>query len=130
MGNCAKESSADIIKFLLEQNSGILTQTDNLGQLPLDLLAKRASKIAGDYKFLAQRENTMACLKCYLQALRTADCNADFLTAMQSLPGWLLDQAVILEKVQSVLNFKISQRFPTAVLILELYVYFLLIFPR
>ena len=127
MGNSAKESSPAIINFLLSMNSSVMTQTDNLGQLPLNLLANQARKISSDAKSLPQRTNTMNCLDCYLEALTPKESSADFLTAMQSLPEWLLDHAVISDKVQSILNYKISKRFPTAILLLDLYMYLLLI---
>ena len=127
MGNSAKESSPAIINFLLSKNSSVINQTDNLGHLPLSLLANQAKKIGPDVKSLPQRTYTMKCLNCYLAALTTKESSADFLTAMQSLPEWLLDNAVISEKVQSILNYKISQRFPTAILLLDLYMYIILI---
>ena len=50
------------------------------------------------------------------------DPTADFLTALQSLPDWLGERAVVMPVVQNLLNEKISQRFPTAVLMLDFYV--------
>ena len=59
------------------------------------------------------------CLDMYLSARPTS--SADFLSALQALPEWLRDGAVLNEHVQNVLNHKIVRRFPTCLLILDFY---------
>jgi hypothetical protein len=49
------------------------------------------------------------------------DPTADFFTALQSLPDWLSERAVVMPSVQVLLNDKISQRFPTLVLMGDFY---------
>jgi hypothetical protein len=66
-----------------------------------------------------QRESVESCLK-YLLAAKP-DPTADFFTALQSLPVFLQERAVVMRVVQELLNEKIAQRFPTAILLLDFY---------
>ena len=59
------------------------------------------------------------CLKRFLEA--KPNPTADFFTALQSLPESLREKAVLVRVVQELLNQKIGQRFPTAILLLDLY---------
>jgi hypothetical protein len=59
------------------------------------------------------------CLKRFLEA--KPNPTADFFTALQSLPESLREKAVLMRVVQELLNKKIGQRFPTALLLLDLY---------
>jgi hypothetical protein len=69
--------------------------------------------------------NCQECFSLYLNANPTA--TADLLTALQSLPDWLRDSAVLSPVVQKILNIKISQRFPTAVTLMDFVFYVLVI---
>ena len=85
------------------------------------MLAEYASTIKNeDEKRDEKRESVRRCLEHLLNA--EPDPTADFLTALQSLPDWLSERAVVMPVVQNLLNEKISQRFPTAVLLLDFYV--------
>ncbi|MEM7589729.1 MAG: hypothetical protein AAF320_06215 [Myxococcota bacterium] len=70
--------------------------------------------------------NVQKCLEYLLNAEPTP--TADFFTALQSLPDWLKDGAVVMPVVQHLLNEKISQRFPTFILMLDFYVLVVIIF--
>ncbi len=59
------------------------------------------------------------CLKRFLEA--KPNPTAEFFTALQSLPEALREKAVLMRVVQELLNKKIGQRFPTALLLLDLY---------
>ena len=50
-----------------------------------------------------------------------------FLTALQDLPDWLQDVAVVTPHVRNILNKKIVQRFPTVILMLDGYMLILTI---
>ena len=50
------------------------------------------------------------------------DPTADFFTALQALPDWLQERAVVMQSVQKLLNRKIAQRFPTGVLLSDFFV--------
>lgn len=122
MVNAHRDASPGVIKFLLE-SEGVrsVNQRDHDGFLPLHLLVKGLENFRAVTS--EQRNNVSECLKMYLSAGPTPD--ADFLTALQDLPDWLQDTAVVSPHVRSVLNNKIIQRFPTSIMMLD--GYFLLI---
>ena len=116
MVNAHRKSSPNVVGFLLEKNSvDIINTYDDDNHLPIHLLAM-ASKFPEDK--ILERKNAADCLKLYLNAKPKA--SADFLSAIQTLPEWLRDIAVISGHIQDILNHKIVQRFPTMILILDL----------
>ena len=95
---------------------------DNYGNLPLRLLAIKVK--ASEEKYAideALRELPEKILDLYLKVKPNA--TADFLTALQALPEWLRDRAVMTSTVQDILNRKISKRFPTAILMIDFVLY-------
>jgi ribosomal protein L29 len=84
---------------------------------PLRVLADFASTLKHDDD---QKESVHKCLEHLLNA--EPDPTADFFTALQSLPDWLSEQAVVMDVVQVLLNEKISQRFPSFILLVDFYV--------
>jgi hypothetical protein len=93
----------------------------NGGTLPLRVLAEFSHTLrfeSGD-KNDNNRESVQKCLEHLLNA--DPDPTADFFTALQSLPDWLSERAVVMPSVQVLLNDKISQRFPTLVLMGDFY---------
>lgn len=80
-----------MVEFLLEQAAlEIINAYDDDNHLPIHLLAM-ASKFPAEK--VTERKNAADCLTLYLDAKPTA--SADFLTAVQTLPEWLRDIAVI-----------------------------------
>lgn len=128
MGNADRATSPAVVKLLLSLNPDVINDTDNDGQLPLHLLAAQAKKtsVEDSHDAKVQRDSAMACLDTLLKASPMP--TADFLTALQSLPEWLLEYAVVSEEVQKVLNAKIALRFPTSILLLDAYFLFIIIF--
>ena len=88
-------------------------------QLPLHLLATRAMSLVDENGQYKERENAESCLMLYLSA--DPRPTADFMTALQALPDWLSDRAVVHPIVQNMLNNKISNRIPTLIFLLDLY---------
>jgi len=116
MVNAHRKSSPKVVGFLLEKNAmEIINSYDDDRHLPIHLLAM-ASKFPPEK--VAERKNAADCLKLYLNAKPKA--SADFLTAIQTLPEWLRDIAVINDHIQDILNHKIVMRFPTMILLLDL----------
>jgi ankyrin repeat protein len=76
-------------------------------------------------KLIQQQQTAQKCLRLYLIA--QPEPTAAFLTALQTLPSWLRDAAVISPHVQSFLNRKITQRFLTTTLMLDFYVLMVII---
>mmetsp|Transcript_6150 Transcript_6150/g.10426 ORF Transcript_6150/g.10426 Transcript_6150/m.10426 type:complete len:853 (-) Transcript_6150:113-2671(-) len=123
MGNADREASPGVVNLLISQHAPVVDSIDLEGNLPIHLLAARAQAIKeGDKDKCTNCQN---CLGFYLDAQPRA--TADLLTALQSLPDWLRDFAVINPEVQKVLNEKISQRFPTTVTMLDFVFYLLVI---
>eukprot|EP00545_Synedropsis_sp_CCMP1620_P004645 CAMPEP_0119005156 /NCGR_PEP_ID=MMETSP1176-20130426/1557_1 /TAXON_ID=265551 /ORGANISM="Synedropsis recta cf, Strain CCMP1620" /LENGTH=861 /DNA_ID=CAMNT_0006956929 /DNA_START=352 /DNA_END=2937 /DNA_ORIENTATION=+ len=126
MVNAHRDASPGVISFLLEHSGNraeLVNLRDHDGYLPLHLLALGLKGFKADEP--NQRNNVAECLKMYLGAEPRA--SADFLTALQDLPDWLQDVAVVSPHVRSILNRKIVQRFPTAVLMLDGYCLLLII---
>ena len=96
---------------------------DHDGYLPLHLLALGLRGFRSEEQ--EQRTSVSECLTLYLGAEPLA--SADFLTAIQDLPDWLQDVAVVSPHVRNILNKKIVQRFPTSILMLDGYMLMLLI---
>lgn len=121
MGNADRPASPGVVNLLISQHAAVVDSIDLEGNLPIHLLATRAQAVKeGDKeKFV----NCQKCLGFYLDAQPRA--TADLLTALQSLPDWLRDFAVINPEVQKVLNEKISQRFPTSVTMFDFVFYVL-----
>eukprot|EP00956_Cyclotella_meneghiniana_P044271 scaffold310803_cov96-Cyclotella_meneghiniana.AAC.1 len=91
MVNAHRKSSPTVVEFLLEQAAAeIINAYDDDNHLPIHLLAM-SSKFPAEKVW--ERKNAAGCLTLYLDAKPTA--SADFLTAVQTLPEWLRDIAVI-----------------------------------
>eukprot|EP00584_Thalassiosira_punctigera_P026146 CAMPEP_0172577396 /NCGR_PEP_ID=MMETSP1067-20121228/138210_1 /TAXON_ID=265564 ORGANISM="Thalassiosira punctigera, Strain Tpunct2005C2" /NCGR_SAMPLE_ID=MMETSP1067 /ASSEMBLY_ACC=CAM_ASM_000444 /LENGTH=865 /DNA_ID=CAMNT_0013370083 /DNA_START=115 /DNA_END=2712 /DNA_ORIENTATION=+ len=124
LGNADRPASPGVVGLLLSQNPAVVNAIDLEGNLPIHLLATRAQAIKEHEK--EKCANCQECFELYLNAHPRA--TADLLTALQSLPDWLRDSAVLSPVVQTILNIKIAQRFPTAVTLLDLLCYLLVIF--
>lgn len=119
LSNAGRKTVPAGVRLLLSLNRDIVNANDK-GPLPLRVLAEYAATIkVEDEKREEKRESVHRCLEYLLNA--EPDPTADFLTALQSLPPWLSERAVVMPVVQNLLNEKISQRFPTAVLMLDFY---------
>mmetsp|Transcript_7043 Transcript_7043/g.12336 ORF Transcript_7043/g.12336 Transcript_7043/m.12336 type:complete len:867 (+) Transcript_7043:91-2691(+) len=123
LGNADRPASPGVVGLLLSQNPAVVNSVDLDGQLPIHLLATQASRIKENER--EKCANCQACFSLYLNANPSA--TADLLTALQSLPDWLRDSAVLSPVVQKILNIKISQRFPTAVTLADFVFYVMVI---
>jgi hypothetical protein len=117
LSNAGRAAAPAAVRLLLSLNKEIVNTIDD-GPLPLRVLAGYALTVKSDAD--EPRDSVHRCLEHLLNA--EPDPTADFLTALQSLPDWLSERAVVVPVVQHLLNEKISQRFPTAVLMLDFYV--------
>lgn len=125
LSNAGRRTVPSAVRLLLSLRREIVNSIDN-GPLPLRVLAEYASTIrTEDEKREEKQESVYRCLEHLLSA--NPEPTADFLTALQSLPDWLSERAVVMPVVQNLLNEKISQRFPTAVLMLDFYMLVLVI---
>jgi len=117
MGNADRENSPHVVKLLLELTPGCMDQIDAEKNLPLHLLSTKAASVE-ESKF-KERDTIQKCLDIFLRA--KPKTSIEFLTGIQKMPEWLRDIAVIHPTVQTMLNTKISSRFPTMILMLDFY---------
>jgi ankyrin repeat protein len=124
MVNAPRDASPGVIAFLLAHAlPDSVNDRDQEGNLPLHLLnIGLKSMDASDPDNVS---NVSECLKLYLAAKPYS--SPDFLAALQHLPGWLQDVAVVSPHVRFILNKKIIQRFPTSILMLDGIMYIALI---
>jgi hypothetical protein len=119
LSNAGRKTVPSAVRLLLSLNRNIVNSISK-GPLPLRVLAEYAVTIKSeDPERDGKRDSVRRCMEFILNA--EPDPTADFLTALQSLPDWLSEKAVVMPVVQHLLNEKISQRFPTAVLMLDVY---------
>jgi len=125
MANAHNDASPNILKFFTENHEeSLVDDIDDEGNLPIHLMSTRVETMKEDAdKDRHARENVIACLSRYLDA--EPKTSADFLTALQSLPAWLRDEAVTHPHIQQALAQKISRQFPTSILFLDCYLYIL-----
>jgi hypothetical protein len=117
MGNADRENSTRVVELLLDLHPGAMEMFDADGNLPLHLLSTKARTMLDDQ--YQEKETMCKCLGAYLNA-KPRNCS-EFLVGIQQMPEWLRDVAVITPVVQTMLNGKISSRFPTMILLLDFY---------
>jgi len=125
MVNAHRAASPNTLAFLLssEEARSTINTRDRDGFLPLHLLALglKGYRVEDPEKQM----NVSEALSMYLAAEPFP--TADFLTAIQDLPEWLQDTAVVSKHVRNVLNDKIVKRFPTSMLLMDGYMLIILI---
>lgn len=127
MVNAHRDASPDTIRFLLTfpSSRATINTRDQDGYLPLHLMTlglKGYSRAESDQD---KRFNVSESLRLYLDAEPMPV--ADFLTAIQDLPDWLQDTAVVSSHVRNVVNEKIVKRFPTSILLMDGYMLMIVI---
>lgn len=125
MVNAHRDASPNTIRYLLSRpdSKATINTRDQDGFLPLNLLALALKGYRTEDP--EKRNNVSSCLSMYLEAEPIPA--ADFLTAIQDLPDWLQDTAVVSKHVRNVLNLKIAKRFPTSILMLDGYMLIVMI---
>jgi hypothetical protein len=119
LSNAGRKTVPSAVRLLLSLNQDIVNSIDN-GPLPLRVLAEYAHAIKSDDEEKDEkRESVFRCLEYLFKA--EPDPTADFLTALQSVPEWLAERAVVMPVVQILINEKIAQPFPTAVIMMDFY---------
>lgn len=117
LSNAGRKTVPAAVRLLLNLDPSIVNSIDD-GPLPLRVLAQYAQMLKSETEDRDEkRDSVRRCLEHLLNA--EPEPSADFFTALQSLPEWLRDRAVVMKVVQNLLNEKISQRFPTAVSLLD-----------
>jgi ankyrin repeat protein len=118
MVNAHRDASPGVLTFLLDNEGAKAVNTrDHEGNLPVHLLNLGLKGL--NLEEPEKLQNCAECLKLYLNAEPVA--SPDFLAALQDLPEWLQEVAVVSPHVRSILNKKIINRFPTSILMLDGY---------
>lgn len=139
MGNADKPNAvmamALLIEYDREMTDSFINFMDKSGRLPVNFFVmlsqslRKAKRVARTPKETAQvrerEESLKQCLNLYLDA--EPDAGAIFLTTVQAMPSWLIDSAITNSYLQNVLNEMITKRFPTAILLIDLYLLILMI---
>jgi hypothetical protein len=119
LSNAGRKAAPAAVRLLLGLNKDIVNSHEAGGPLPLRVLAEYSATVRKDGGE-EQRDSVRRCLEFLL--LAEPYPTPDFFTALQSLPDWLQEKAVVMPVVQLLLNDKISQRFPTSILMSDFYV--------
>jgi hypothetical protein len=126
LSNAGRSTVPSAVRLLLSLNKDIVNSIDG-GPLPIRVLGEYTATIKNDdEKRDEKRESVQRCMEHLLHA--EPDPTADFLTTLQSFPDWLSERAVVMPAVQTMLNEKISRRFPTGVLMMDFYIIVAIIF--
>ena len=115
LSNAGRKAAPAAVRLLLTLKRDLVNSVGG-GPLPLRVLSEFAATVKEDDD---QRESVQRCMEQLLAA--NPDPTADFFTALQSLPDYLQEKAVVIPNVQVLLNDKISERFPTMILMLDFY---------
>jgi hypothetical protein len=122
LSNAGRKTAPAAVRLLLTLRPPIVNASPGV-PLPLRFLTEYAATVGTDAN--SERDYVRRCLE-YLLSFNP-DPTADFFTALQSLPDWLRERAVVMRAVQVLLNEKISQRFPTGLLLSDLFVQLIVI---
>ena len=114
LANIDRIESTKAVEYMLQKQKDLVNRYDG-EYSPLHALAERSNNIDTQQG----QANAAKCLRLFMEA--EPNPTADLISALQGLPEWLMDEAFNLRNVQSLLNQKISQPFPTAVLMLDFY---------
>mmetsp|Transcript_17614 Transcript_17614/g.43330 ORF Transcript_17614/g.43330 Transcript_17614/m.43330 type:complete len:840 (-) Transcript_17614:45-2564(-) len=117
LSNAGRKNAPSAVRLLLSQNPDLV---NSIGGGPLPLLVLAQFAITGvDRNNEEQVDAVQGCLRHILNSKPKP--TPEFFSALQRLPTFLQDRAVVMRAVQEMLNDKIAQRFPTMILILDLY---------
>jgi ankyrin repeat protein len=112
LSNAGRRTVPSAVRLLLSLNPQIVNSIDN-GPLPLRVLAEYSHTIKNeDEKKEDKQESVFRCLEHIFNA--EPDPTANFLTALQSLPDWLQERAVVMPVVQILLNDRSAFRPPSS----------------
>jgi hypothetical protein len=117
MGNADREHSPQVVELLLQLYPDAMETLDSEKNLPLHLLSTKAETIKEE-----QTEERDRMCKCLLSYLNAKPCmSSEFINGLRAMSEWLRDVAVLHPTVQTMLNQKMSSRFPTMILLLDFY---------
>jgi len=123
MSNCALPSSNKTIRVLLKFVPDVVDAHDHRNKTPLDFLLMNVPK---RYEMEDKTvKNIETCLDNYLDGKPKATFY--FMTSLTKLPDWLKDFAVEKDSVKELLNRKLTEKIPTAIYVIQIYMYFIIV---
>lgn len=120
MSNSTFDSTKDTIRVLIENHPDIVNQYDYKNKLALHSFIGSLHKFAIDENH-EKAQNIKDSIYSYLDGKPKP--TTFYINTLAKLPEWLQVYAVEREDVKNLLNKKITQRLPTMVLMLDLYMY-------
>jgi hypothetical protein len=123
LSNGGKKAAPAAVRLLLSQEPELVNSIGG-GPLPLLVLALHGSKNI-NRKDVEQMDAVQGCLKHILSARPKP--TPEYFSALQRLPSFLQERAVVMKVVQELLNEKISERFPTAILMADAFMQFFIL---
>jgi len=117
MGNADREHSPQVVELLLKLYPNAMETLDMEKNLPLHLLSTKAETIKEEQT--DERDRMCKCLLVYLNS--KPSMSSEFINGIRAMSEWLRDKAVLHPTVQTMLNQKMSSRFPTMILLLDFY---------
>ena len=125
----APKAAPKAVRLLLHTMPSLVNPDDNdQGQNPFLFLLNYVGEIHDLTRHNSdeQRESIKKCLTLLLDA--KPESTPTIFTALRGLPPWLCQDAILHETVQVLLNQKIKDRIPTATLMVDFFVQFMVIF--
>jgi ankyrin repeat protein len=123
LSNAGRKSAPAAVRLLLSLNTDLVNAAGG-GPLPLLVLAQFATT-GINRSDEEQLDAVQGCLRHILSSRPKP--TPEFFSALQRLPTFLRERAVVMKAVQEMLNDKIAQRFPTMILILDFYMQFVVL---
>jgi ankyrin repeat protein len=123
LSNAGRKSAPAAVRLLLSLNTDLVNAAGG-GPLPLLVLAQ-FSRTGIDRANEEQLDAVQGCLRHILSSRPKP--TPEFFSALQRLPAFLREEAVVITSVQKMLNDKIAERFTTMILILDLYMQFVIL---
>jgi hypothetical protein len=116
----APNAAPKTVRLLLNLNPNLVNPNSEDGPNPFLFLLEYATDINAKHDSDELRESIKASLILLLDA--KPNPTPTVFTALRSLPYWLFPTAILSQTVQALLNDKIKGRFPTGILMMDLYI--------
>jgi hypothetical protein len=122
----APDAAPKTVRLLLTLSPNLVNPpSEDDGPNPFLFLLEYASEINAEHNSDELRESIKASLILLLDA--KPNPTPTVFTALRSLPYWLFPTAILSQTVQAMLNDKMNGRFPTVILMMDLYMQILVL---
>jgi len=122
MSNGDRARAHTILEILMKKKPSVVNIVDSKQLLPIESLGVRAKGL--DLENVEGRKNILRCLSIYLNG--ALESKTELFHALQSLPDWMKDEAIVRPEVQQMLNKSASERLHTAILLMDFWIYLMI----